>query len=143
MVRGYRMKQTMTLDFELPDFNEIIADAKKINKKRGQRYASSPYSIKKNQYTILVGVRAKELLKPVPEKHLPIRLEIRWFCKNKRKNPDNISGGGTKCIVDGLVSASIIPNDGWSEICEIRHKFIHDKDKPRIIVVLEGQNEQQ
>jgi Holliday junction resolvase RusA-like endonuclease len=127
------MKQTMTLDFELPTLNEMIKDAKTIDKKTGW----SLYDDNKRQYTDMAGVQAQMQLKPVAE-DLRIKLKIKWFCKDKRKDPDNISGGGTKYILDGLISAGIIKNDGWREICEIRHLFIYDKEKPRIVVVLEG-----
>lgn len=61
----------------------------------------------------------------------PINLKITWYCKNKRKDPDNVAFG-VKFILDGMQEARMIENDGFNEIKEIHHHFIVDKEFPRI-----------
>ena len=67
----------------------------------------------------------------------PINLKITWYCKNKRKDPDNVAFG-VKFILDGMQQARMIENDGFNEIKEIHHYFAMDKDCPRVeIEILE------
>lgn len=70
----------------------------------------------------------------------PLTLKVTWFCKDKRKDKDNIRFG-IKFIQDGMISAGLIKNDGWSEIEGYRDAFKIDKENPRIeIEVLEHVN---
>lgn len=66
-----------------------------------------------------------------------IDLDITWYCKNKRKDKDNIAAG-IKFILDGLVKAGVIKNDGWKEINNFSHKFKVDKDNPRVEIEIKG-----
>lgn len=66
----------------------------------------------------------------------PAFLKITWFCKNKRKDKDNIAFA-LKFIQDGMVAAGVIRNDGWKEIDGFSHHFEVDKDAPRIEIEVE------
>ncbi|NFO72141.1 Holliday junction resolvase [Clostridium botulinum] len=101
---------------ELPDLNKIIDVAKK-------HYMQ--YSNLKKTNTDLVTWIAKG-----KGKFKRIDLDITWYCKNKRKDKDNIAAG-IKFILDGLVKAKVIENDGWKEINNFTHKFEVDKNNPR------------
>lgn len=111
---------------ELPDLNTIIAEAKKG---RG-RY--QPYNEMKREHTENIAWVAKSETK---KKLKRIDLEITWVCKDRRKDKDNIMAG-TKFILDGLVVAGVIPNDGWKEIGRISHDFKVNKHNPRVEVEL-------
>ena len=63
----------------------------------------------------------------------PINLKITWYCKNKRKDKDNVAFG-IKFILDGMIEARVIPNDGWGEIANFEPRVEVDKDCPRIEV---------
>lgn len=54
-----------------------------------------------------------------------------WYEANKKKDPGNIAGS-EKLIADALQKSGIIPNDGWSQISGIEHKFFIDKKNPRL-----------
>lgn len=110
----------ITIPGELPDMNQIIKASK-------MHYGA--YAKLKKENTEKVVWLAKKL--PKMER---IDLSITWYCKNRRKDKDNISGGGTKMILDGLVEAGVIKNDGWGEIGDISHSFKVDKLDPRIEV---------
>jgi len=112
-------KVKIVINGELPALNEII-DASKGH--WGQ------YSKMKKFYTSVVRKAVESL--PSIEK---ADFEITWFCKNKRKDKDNIMGG-QKFIFDGLVDAGVLKNDGWSQIGDISHLFEVDKANPRIEV---------
>lgn len=78
---------------ELPDLNQMI-DASKDH--------WSEYSKMKKANTDLVTWIAKG-----KGKFKRIDLDITWYCKNKKKDKDNIAAG-IKFILDGLVKAGII-----------------------------------
>lgn len=105
----------------LPTMNEII-DASKSH--------WTVYRRIKEEYTNLVAQYCK---------HLPhvkrVNVLITWYCKDKRIDPDNLMAG-QKFILDGLVTAGVLPNDGWNEIGDIHHSFKIDKKFPRIHVQL-------
>lgn len=112
---------TIVIPGELPDLNQIISASK-------DHWGS--YSSLKKANTQLVAFCIKQATK---RRYKKIDLDIAWYCKNKRKDKDNIMAG-TKLILDGLVAAGTIQNDGWANIGEIRHKFDVDKQDPRIEV---------
>ena len=118
------MKYRITIPGELPSMNEIV-DASKLH--------YMEYSNMKKENTNLVAWIAKAGI----GKHLKkIDLNITWYCKDRRKDKDNISGGGTKMILDGLVMGGIITGDGWRYIGNITHSFNIDKLNPRIVVTI-------
>ena len=106
---------------ELPTMNEIVAASK--------RHWGS-YSSMKKTYTDLVALHAKRL--PKIKKADVI---ITWVCKNKRQDKDNITAG-QKFILDGLVEAGVLENDGWNQIGDLIHHFEVDKENPRVEVEL-------
>lgn len=106
----------------LPTMNEII----KVSKAHHMQYANM-----KKDYTALVQMSAANL-----PKVRKADFEVTWHCKDKRKDKDNIIGGGQKFIFDGLVKAGVITNDGWQEIGNVTHKFEIDKTNPRIEVTI-------
>lgn len=114
----------ITISGELPGMNEII------NANRNNRYAGAS---QKKKFTNLVAWECKaQGIKPIGYK---VDVEIHWYCKNKRKDKDNISCG-MKFLLDGLMTAGVIPNDGWNEIGDINHRFFVDKDNPRVEMFL-------
>src|SRR5690625_3020649 len=111
-----------TIPGELPDMNKIIKASK-------SHYMA--YSTLKKDYTALVQMSAGSLTKI--EK---ADFEITWYCKNKRKDPDNVAGGGIKFLLDGLVKAGVLDNDGWKEVNSVKHIFKVDKNNPRVEVII-------
>ena len=111
---------TIIIPGELPDLNEIIEASK-------NHWGS--YSSLKKANTQLVAFCAKQATK---RRYKKIDLDIIWYCKDRRKDKDNIMAGGLKMILDGLVVAGVIKNDGWSEIGSINNHFEVDKDNPRV-----------
>lgn len=118
---------TFRIDCELPDLNTIISESKKG---RGQY---QPYAIIKNRYTYIVAMSAR---KSVQRSYDKIDITIHWICRNRKKDKDNIMAG-TKFILDGLVAAGIIANDGWKQIGNINHRFSVNMHNPGVEVTLE------
>ena len=114
---------TIVIPRELPDLNQIIAESK-------NHWGS--YSTLKKTNTQIVAYCAKQATK---RRYKKIDLDITWYCKDKRKDKDNIMVG-VKFVLDGLVMAGIIQNDGWAHVGEIRHRFMVDKQDPRVEVTI-------
>lgn len=109
-----------TIKGTLPTMNEIV----KVSKSHHMAYANM-----KKDYTVLVMISARK----IPKIQNKADFEITWYCKDKRKDKDNIISG-QKFIFDGLIKANKMENDGWDEVGNITHKFAVDKDNPRIEV---------
>lgn len=116
-----KYKNLIVIPGELPDLNQIIAESK-------NHWGS--YSSLKKTNTQLVAFCTKQATK---RRYKKIDLDVTWYCKNKRKDKDNIMAG-TKFILDGLVAAGVIQNDGWANVGDIRHRFSVDKQDPRVEV---------
>ena len=108
---------------ELPDMNEII----KVSKSHFAAYAK----LKKDATEI---VRCSCLR--LPEIKNKARFRITYYCKNKRKDIDNIAVA-KKFIFDGLIAGKKIKNDGWNEIIGWEEEFYVDKENPRIEIEIE------
>lgn len=124
------MKQTLKIPFELMTLNEIIADVKTFDKSTGH----SVYGDKKRKQTYYVAILAQKQLNPI--KRFPVNFSFTWHCNNRRKDKDGIVAGGRKVILDGLVSARFLPNDGWKHVGNFKDTFVVDKDNVGVQIVL-------
>ncbi len=61
----------------------------------------------------------------------PFKLKFTWYCKDKRQDPDNIAFQ-KKFILDGMVEAGFIKNDGWQQVTGFEDCFEIDKSNPRV-----------
>jgi len=122
------MRQTemfqFIIDGELPNLNAYI-DAERTNK-----YIAA--KMKKDATNKVVTFIKREKNRP----HLNnIELIIRYYCKNKRIDKDNIAFV-KKFILDGLEKSGIIPSDGWKNIDGWIELFMIDKQNPRIEITI-------
>ena len=92
-----------------PNLNEEINLAK--------RHWSN-YSKTKKKFTDSVAWQVKKL-----PKFTNVDLEFVWYCKDKRIDPDN-RAFSQKYIIDGLVQAEVLPDDGWNNVRSLHHTFI-------------------
>jgi len=115
------MKNTIIIPGEMPGMNEIIAAAKS--------HYHQYNDMKRTNTEIVTWVANK-----VPKKG-KVFLDITWYRKNRRRDPDNIAAA-VKFIWDGLVEAGVIENDGWKQNGGWKNSFKVDKDNPRIEVII-------
>lgn len=113
----------------LPGTNEIIAAAK-AGKGKYQ-----PYSIMKSEWTHTIAWLAKKL--PAYQR---VDITITWYEPDRRRDPDNITGG-TKFILDSLVVAGVIKDDNQRYINSIKHLWGVDRENPRVEVQIEEAEE--
>lgn len=116
-------EEKLVIDGELPNLNEII----ETSKMHWAKYANEKKYLTEN-----IALLAKSKIKKKYEK---VNLTFVWYCKNKRKDKDNIIAG-QKFIIDALVLAGVIKNDGWNEIGNIFHFFEVDAKNPRVEVII-------
>ncbi len=87
--------------------NELIAAAK------GKSKTGRPYSEIKRHWTQTVAHLAARA-------HLPrfkyVQFTFTWVEPNVSRDKDNICAGGRKPIMDGLVAAGVIADDGWDQV---------------------------
>jgi hypothetical protein len=91
----------------LPGLNELLAAAK------SGRGKGNGYSRLKRCWTDFVSLHAREARLPRLER---ARFAFRWVEASKRRDPDNLAAGGRKLILDGLVAAGVLPDDGWANV---------------------------
>lgn len=107
----------------LPGLNEITDAARK------NKYESANM---KKAYTELVAWCVKSARLPHFDR---VDLVFTWYEPNRKRDKDNIMAG-QKFILDGLVTAGVLTNDGWKQIGDISHRFRIDKHNARVEVEL-------
>ena len=115
-------KNLLIIPGELPDLNATVKKSKSH---------WSKYSEEKRAWTVGIALIAKRL-----PKMQRVSLKFMWYMKDKRKDPDNFVFA-KKHIIDGLVKAGVIPNDGWNEIASFSDSWAVDKKNPRVEVEIE------
>lgn len=108
----------------LPNLNDYI-EALDRNRHKGAAL--------KRQTERIVIICAKSQLRGVSFK-VPVVMRYTWYEPNRRRDKDNVSSFGRKCIQDALVRAGVLKNDGWGEVDSFSDSFDVDKKKPRVEV---------
>lgn len=114
----------MTIPGTMPNLNDMINDA------RTNKFKSAA---QKHYYTEMVAFCAKKARIPKLKR---VGLNITWYERNKRRDPDGVQSGGLKYIWDGLVMAGVLENDGWGQQGQVVHTMAVDKNNPRVVVEL-------
>lgn len=71
----------------------------------------------------------------------PVGINFYWYEKNQKRDKDNISSA-KKYILDAMIEAGLIRNDGWKNVEGFKDRFDIDKDDPRVLVwVFESQGD--
>ena len=122
------MTQTIFIPGPMPGLNDVIAMAKR-------HWAA--YAKEKEYWTTLMALKCKEMaIRPLKR----CFIDFTWVEKNQRRDPDNITAIGRKFILDGLVQAGVLENDGWSQVAGWSDKFVVDKESPGVkIEIAEGE----
>jgi hypothetical protein len=109
--------------------NEMIAAAKGAG---GRGYAYSKLKAKWTKHIALLARSAR--IGPVTL----ASFEFLWSEVNQKRDLDNIAAGGRKLVLDGLVEAEVIPNDGWANVRGWIDRFIvcQPGEKPGVTVTI-------
>lgn len=110
-----------------PGLNEYI------NAERTNRYKAAAM---KRQVEHTVILAAKKCLRG-KKFDRPVVMHYTWYEKNRRRDKDNVSSFGRKCIQDALVKGGWLAGDGWKHITGFSDRFSVDTAHPRIEVEIE------
>jgi hypothetical protein len=107
MGSGAEVKTFVFIPGKLPGQNDVIAAAK------GQGGRGWNYAAMKKKWTNDIALIAKA------SKVAPIVgaawIDFTWRERNRQRNPDNIAAA-KKFVLDGLVKAGVLEEDGWNQI---------------------------
>lgn len=121
---------SFTIDGRLDALNDYVKAC------RANRYGANVMK-KRNESQINTAI-IRDGVKPV--QRYPVKIQITWNEKNKKRDVDNV-GFAVKFILDALVKAGILENDGQKQVCGIEHVFNVDPKNPRIEVkIFESEN---
>nr|DAQ56854.1 MAG TPA: crossover junction endodeoxyribonuclease [Caudoviricetes sp.] len=65
----------------------------------------------------------------------PVGINFYWYEKNKKRDKDNIASA-KKYILDAMIEAGLIRNDGWKNVEGFKDRFDIDKDDPKVMVLV-------
>lgn len=119
-------QQNSSVKFIIPGRLDGLNEYTKAN--RTNIYSGA--KLKKENEQIVIDCILYQRVKPVSN---PVFINFYWFEPNKRRDKDNIASA-KKFILDALVKASILPDDGWKYIIGFSDSFDLDKQNPRIEV---------
>lgn len=124
---AYRFELKIEISGALPSANEYIHALAR------NRYLGGAM---KRESTELVAWTAKsQFPNGVKEIDVPVFIEFHWYCKNKKKDPDNVAFA-KKFIFDGLQVAGILQQDTWKSIIGFSDHFYIDKINPRVVAII-------
>lgn len=112
------MENYFVIKMKLPSLNEVI------NKNRTNRHLGAKFKKDIEEY---IGFEIKQALtigtlKPVEN---PCEVYIEWHESTKRRDVDNVQSS-QKFIMDSLVSAGVIKDDGRRYVKQIYHEIVDD-----------------
>lgn len=124
------MEYKITVPGDFPSLNEFI-DANRRSKGRWNK----GNQMKQRDQNIICTYIRQQLRKVHIDK--PVYLKYTYYCKNKKKDLDNISGYFHKVFQDALVHCGVIHNDSWQYIFGFSDQFFVDNKSPRIEVIIQ------
>ena len=123
--------QKLEIYSDLPCLNDYIHAIQR------NRFAGNQM---KKMYTDAIAKLAKMQLKPIENENMPVMLKYTFHEKNRRRDKDNIAAFAMKVIQDGLVTAGILPNDGWKQIEGFRCEYkVGNEGKVRVEIYEKGE----
>lgn len=129
------MVLTFKIDAPLPSMNELMAWKRKVRGKHDVYNLQKQVWMKAIQVQISKAIRKSAILPgDLPFEH-PVCVEIDWYEKNRRRDPDNVFGA-VKIILDACVEHGVLRDDSQRSIAEIHHGIDIDRDNPRVVVRL-------
>lgn len=122
------MELKIIIQGELPDANTYIQAIAR------NRFVGG--TMKREATEQVAWITKKYATRKLPS---PYHITFNWYCKNKKKDPDNIIFA-KKFILDGLQSSGVIPQDTWNTIAGFTDNLFLDKNDPRIEVIIKSLN---
>lgn len=80
------------------------------------------YNALKAMWEAVIGSWARGLPRVVADR-CPFTVHFVWYEADRHRDPDGVSSGGRKLMLDGLVRAGVLPGDGHAEIMAFTDGF--------------------
>ena len=122
------------------DLENTYSQNEGINASLRSRYYYA--SLRRNKLSKMIN----ELRKNILANHImfswPGKLSFEWHIKNARRDPDNISSGGRKVILDAMQKITLLdgqkflPNDSLKYITGFSDQFIVDHNSQNEYVII-------
>jgi Holliday junction resolvase RusA-like endonuclease len=117
----------------LPNLNDLIRAKGATPARRGKRRPSMYGALKRKwSQAIAICARTQDFARITR----PAHFAFEFIEPNKRRDPDGISGGGQKLILDALQDAGLLRDDGWDEVLSIASRWRVDKVSPGVRVTV-------
>ena len=118
--------QILWIPGPLPGQNEMLNAHGFGGGGRGNRYAKV-----KKKWTDDIALLARvRKLRPLD----CCRLRFIWHERHRQRNPDNIAAG-KKLVIDGLVKARVLSNDGWYQVAAFSDEWIVSSSAGVLVVI--------
>lgn len=118
------MKFEFIINEKLPSLNQYIEACRK------NAYAGKTMKAETDRLCYWYIKKAKP-----PKFSGAVHVTFEWFEKDKRRDPDNISGYGHKTIFDALVQAGVLPDDNSDYVAGYNDIFHYKASKKTFVRV--------
>ena len=126
------MKQTFEIAAKMPSLNELIRAKGAFGGGAGKRW--NGYNAMKKQWSEVVAQASRRYgIKHVER----ARLGFEWHESTWRRDPDNVSSGGRKLILDSLVKTGLLPGDGPKNVHGFSDAFAYGAERDLVVITLE------
>lgn len=75
-------------------------------------------------------------LKKLQRVSRPVHVTFVWHEENRKRDKDNVAFA-KKFIFDALVTAGVLPDDGWRWVDGFADKFEVDREDPGVTIIIE------
>lgn len=121
--------QTFFISGRMPGLNELFNAAK-------GNWGQTEYTLLKKAWERCIAqTLVIYKIKPV----MTANISFNWVEINKKRDPDNVSSGGRKLILDSMVKCGILGGDGWRYIRGWSDSFTINANNPGVNVVIDGE----
>jgi Holliday junction resolvase RusA-like endonuclease len=120
-------------------FFASIARARKTG--RPMRKAKPPvdgYNAAKAQWHTRVAAHVREQHIPTDKFEHGAHVDFQICEVSRRRDPDNFCSGASKLVLDALVKARVLPNDGWDGVLSISYSWAV-AERPSVRVTLSSE----
>jgi Holliday junction resolvase RusA-like endonuclease len=121
-------KQKLVISGKLPGRNEA--------ERAARAHWSKGAKFKRENTELVYWMIIAQKITPI--KQGTAKIDVTFYEKDKRRDADNVIGGGLKYILDGLVAARIIKNDAREYVDLSVTPVKTDALFPRIEITIEG-----
>lgn len=116
------MRVDFTIPGRLPGYNELKTHYMKSARIKGEAMDAIGWA----------AIAAK--VKPVVG---PVTITIHCYEPNAKRDPDNVTAGAAKCILDALQNIRVLKNDNRKHVTPVLPKPDVDRKNPRVEVTLQ------